>query len=287
MVADSSPTSADSAARQQDIDAHNRKFWDELCGTQLATMLGVTDSSPKSLDRFDRWYLDFYPYLLRHVPVAEMSGLRVLEIGLGYGTLSQKIAEAGAQYSGLDIAAGPVHMVNHRLSQAGLPGRAVQGSVLDAPFGDGSFDWVVSIGCLHHTGNLQRALNECWRMLKPGGQAMVMVYSSISYRQWLAKPGETWRKIRAERSGALPLTATATEAERAAYDASVADGVAAPETAFTSPGMFRRMTQRWASCEVARENIGEESIFRYVPRKFACRIAGPFLGLDLYCHLIK
>ena len=39
---------------------------------------------------------------------AGLKDKRALEIGLGYGSLSQKMAEAGAGYTGLDIAAGPV-----------------------------------------------------------------------------------------------------------------------------------------------------------------------------------
>src|SRR5690606_21421713 len=89
---------------QIEIDRLNREFWNELCGTQLATSLGITDHSPESLARFDDWYLGLYPYLYRHLPFAEMTGQNVLEIGLGYGTVAQKIAAAGAHYHGLDIA---------------------------------------------------------------------------------------------------------------------------------------------------------------------------------------
>jgi 2-polyprenyl-3-methyl-5-hydroxy-6-metoxy-1,4-benzoquinol methylase len=58
----------------------------------------------------------------------------VLEVGLGYGTVSQRIAESGARYRGLDIAGGPISMVNDRLRQANLPDFAQQGSILAAPF---------------------------------------------------------------------------------------------------------------------------------------------------------
>ncbi len=46
------------------IDAANKSFWDELCGTQLAQSLGVTDDSAESLKRFDDWYFEFYPVVL-------------------------------------------------------------------------------------------------------------------------------------------------------------------------------------------------------------------------------
>lgn len=116
------------------VEDANRAFWNELCGTGLAKVLGITDASPISLKRFDDWFFDFYPYLFSEVPLAELAGRDVLEIGLGYGSLSQKIAESGARYVGLDIAPGPVEMVLHRLRQLGLAGEVEQGSILSAPF---------------------------------------------------------------------------------------------------------------------------------------------------------
>ncbi len=280
--------SAETPVRPQaEIDERNRNFWNELCGTQLAKQLGVTDSSPESLAKFDNWYFDFYPYLDKHIPFQDMRGKRVLEVGLGYGTVSQKLAQSGALYSGLDIAAGPVAMVNQRLAQSHLGGKAVQGSVLECPFPDSEFDWVVAIGCFHHTGNLQRALDEAWRVLKPGGRAMVMVYYAYSYRRWGAVPKETFRQFIDDKVFSRTAYRAASERERAHYDASTKDGAGAPETAFTSASDMKRLTKRWTSCKVSRENIGQESVFRNWDRKKACSVAGPFVGLDIYCDLQK
>ena len=132
---------------QDKISTRNVEFWDELCGSQLAKSLGITDSSQESLKKFDNWYFDFYPYLLTHIPFEKMKGKNVLEVGLGYGTVSQRLSESGANYVGLDIAAGPVAMANHRLEHIGLPPSAVQGSILDPEFSEASFDYIVAIGC--------------------------------------------------------------------------------------------------------------------------------------------
>lgn len=273
-------------AIQIDIDEKNKRFWNELCGSQLAKELGVNDSSPASLARFDDWYMDVYPYLNRHIPFQEMRGKKILEVGLGYGTIAQKIAEAGALYHGLDVAEGPVSMANHRLRQAGLNGQAQQGSVLNCPFGDAEFDWIVAIGCYHHTGNLQRALDETWRILKPGGQAMIMVYYAYSYRRWLNHPRETLAYFLGDKFGIGRQSGRASAAERLQYDASTA-GDGAPETVFTSAGAMRRMTAKWTSCKVRRENVTTESVFKHIDRKISCLYAGPIVGLDIYCRLQK
>src|SRR5579872_4022366 len=158
---------------QQEIDQKNSDFWNELCGNSFAQSLGIKDRSLESLKIFDDAYFSYYPYLLKHVPVDTMKGKKVLEVGLGYGTLGMKMARSGADYIGLDIAQKPVDMMNHRMKLYNLGGKAIQGSILDCPLKDNSLDCVVSIGCYHHTGNLQRCFDETFRVLKPGGSAFL------------------------------------------------------------------------------------------------------------------
>jgi ubiquinone/menaquinone biosynthesis C-methylase UbiE len=271
---------------QDEIDKKNAEFWNELCGSQLAKQLGITDNSPASLKKFDDWYFDFYPYLYRHIPFARMRGKRVMEVGLGYGTVSQKIAESGAHYHGLDIAAGPVSMAAHRCRLVGAKDAVVkQGSVLEAPYDSEFFDWVVAIGCLHHTGNLAKAIDEVHRVLKPGGEAMIMVYSAASYRQFHAEPMPTLkRKLLGPFAGYTPPVAE--EAERGAYDKNVS-GAAAPQTEFVTKSELRQLCRRFRRVRIASENIGAEGPFAKMDRNKACRMFGPFIGLDLYTRLVK
>lgn len=264
-------------------DAANMAFWDELCGTAHARALGVVDASAPSLKRFDDWYFAFYPYLLHHVRPEACVGKRVLEVGLGYGTLAQRLAERGAIYQGLDIAAGPVAMVNHRLAQAGRLGAARQGSILQCPFAGASFDRVVAIGCFHHTGDLARALAETHRVLAPGGSACIMVYNAYSYRRWLRWPFATLRYFAWDKLG-LGRRGAAAADERAAYDID-SSGAAAPETVFVSAGELRRLAAHWSHVEVRRENIGGELILSRIDRGLLLRWCGPWAGLDLYAEL--
>lgn len=274
---------------QAEIDSQNAEFWNTLCGTAQAVELGITDGSQASLKKFDDWYLAYYPYLLRHVPVHTMRDLDVLEIGLGYGTLSQQIALAGARYTGLDIAKSPVDMVNSRLRQIGRDGSAVQGSMLRCPFPDESFDCVVSIGCFHHTGDAQRCMDETWRVLRPGGRAYVMVYNRFSLRQWREHPAQTraalWRQLTGRGSG-IALS----QAQRAAYDTDTA-GRAAPETQFFSARDIRHMMKRFRSVRCYRENC-DPLIDRKTGRLIRSRedilgTVGKWLGLDIYIHARK
>jgi SAM-dependent methyltransferase len=272
---------------QAHIDAQNAEFWNTLCGTGLATVLGITDGSVESLKKFDDWYLDYYPYLIEHVPVRTMAGKDVLEIGLGYGTLSQQIAMAGARYSGLDIAQGPVNMVNSRLAQNGLPGSAVEGSMLQCPFPANSFDCVVSIGCFHHTGDTQRCIDETFRVLRPGGHAYLMLYNRFSWRQWKDYPGPTLSALLRD-FARIRENPHSTERQRAAYDADMA-GNAAPETEFFSIRQVRHMMRRFSRVQCSKENADEEVKDGVIVRRRADLLAtrGKRFGLDIYIHGTK
>src|SRR5215212_8161318 len=176
---------------KNEVDDKNITFWDELCGTSLARALGITDHSPESLARFDMYYFDMYPYLKDYILKEDLKGLKVLEIGLGYGSLSQLLASRNCQFQGLDIAAGPVEIVKHRLNIIGVsnPGEhVVQSSALSLPYADGYFDHVYSIGALHHTGNLRQCVSEVNRVLRVGGKALIMIYNSLSFRQMIELP---------------------------------------------------------------------------------------------------
>lgn len=272
---------------QAQLDDANADFWSELCGTGLARAVGVDDASADSLARFDRAYMDLYPYLGRYLPWH--SGERVLEIGLGYGTVGELLAQRGLDYHGLDISPGPVAMMIHRLEMLGLGDagtRVKHGSALEIPHPDGSFDVVVSIGCLHHTGALARAIANVQRVLRPGGQAMIMVYNKHSYRRAVMLP------IQLLRDGVWRDPRRRSEFVRANYDAN-SDGTAAPATEFSSVRDVRRMFSSFTEVRVRRENFDDFVLVLSGKPRFSIERAA-FLnniariaGLDLYITATK
>ncbi len=269
---------------QDEIDEANAQFWNTLCGSSWLKMLGVTDNQPESLQRFDDWYMSYYPYLADHVPLSSFANKKVLEVGLGYGTLSQKIAEAGADYLGIDIALGPVSMVKHRLKQMKLPGGAIQRSFLENRLPDESFDAVVAIGCFHHTGNVQGCIDETFRLLKPKGTAHLMVYNRYSHRRWVNEHDTFVKELVDEEFGSATFGRTA-EHERAASDTDL-DGNAAPETALLSLREFERRLGAFSKINIEKENM-DESIEAGMDRKDVLKTWGKRAGLDLYAVVVK
>jgi SAM-dependent methyltransferase len=265
---------ADSSVNDQStIDQRNAAFWDELCGTGLARSLGIETVDAESIRRFDEAYMRIYPYLWRYLELDRVRGQRVLEIGLGFGTVGQLLSEAGAVYHGVDIAPGPVQMMRQRLAWAGrgADDRVQQGNALALPFDDGSFDRVYSIGCLHHTGETAKGVAEVHRVLAPGGRAVVMLYNRHSLRQAVAR-AHAFVAHRRNRDEWL----------RARYDANVA-GDAAPHVDYVSRGDVRRMFSGFASVAIDVHNF--DDLRRpplVIPRDRLLGNVARLVGTDLY-----
>jgi SAM-dependent methyltransferase len=255
------------------VSANNADFWNELCGSGLARSLGIERITPETLRRFDEAYLAFYPYLAAYLD-EPVHGKQVLEIGLGFGTLGQQLAGLGAVYHGLDIAEGPVAMMQDRLRLASLPGgdRIRQGSALDLPHDDRSFDYVWSIGCLHHTGDLRQSVSEVHRVLRPGGRAIVMLYNRHSLRQL----AQRFRARLGRARGGLDRRL------RSLYDTN-AEGEAAPHTDFVSRGEARRLFRDFERIRIDVRNFDSYAFgpFR-LPRERTLGNLGRVVGLDLY-----
>lgn len=120
-----------------------------------------------------------------HIPAAAgfagARGLKVLEIGCGLGTDGAQFAKAGAVYTGVDLTEVSIVLARKKFELTGLPGefRVADAEKLDFP-GE-SFDLVYSHGVLHHTPDIEAAVHEIHRVLKPGGRAIVMLYHRGSY----------------------------------------------------------------------------------------------------------
>jgi ubiquinone/menaquinone biosynthesis C-methylase UbiE len=156
-----------------------RAFWQENpCGTKFA-------DAPPGSRRFYELVEDHRYSKEWHIPDAagfsETKGLRVLEIGCGLGTDGAQFAEAGADYTGVDLTDAAVELAQKRFELFNLAGTFRKADAEQLDFPDESFDIVYSHGVLHHTPDTAGAIKELHRVLKTGGRAMVMLYHRDSY----------------------------------------------------------------------------------------------------------
>ncbi len=112
------------------------------------------------------------------------AGDRVLEIGGGMGTDLVQFAQHGALVTDADLSAGHLKLAKENFALRGLTGEFIQRDAESLDFADASFDLVYSNGVIHHTPNTRRVVDQIYRVLKPGGRAIVMVYAEDSLHYW-------------------------------------------------------------------------------------------------------
>jgi 2-polyprenyl-3-methyl-5-hydroxy-6-metoxy-1,4-benzoquinol methylase len=118
------------------------------------------------------------------VELAQLQGLRVLDAGCGGGRYCKVVAEAGGNVVGADhtdavnkAAKLCSHLDNVKLTQADLK---------HLPFEPASFDFVFSIGVMHHDSNTKAVFDSVAKMVKPGGRYSVWLYRRNQWwQEWL------------------------------------------------------------------------------------------------------
>jgi ubiquinone/menaquinone biosynthesis C-methylase UbiE len=100
-------------------------------------------------------------------------GQSVLEVGFGSGVSFLNLSQLYQEIHGLDLTAD-VLQVSEMFANLGVQTELRNGSVLEMPYPDQSFDAVLLISILEHLQPQEQiiAFREIWRVLKPGGQVV-------------------------------------------------------------------------------------------------------------------
>jgi ubiquinone/menaquinone biosynthesis C-methylase UbiE len=102
-------------------------------------------------------------------------GDSVLEVAPGPGYLAIEIARLGPyRVTGLDISKSFVRIASENARQAGVSIDFRHGDAAQMPFPDESFDFVVCRAAFKNFSNPVGALDEIYRVLKPGGKASII-----------------------------------------------------------------------------------------------------------------
>lgn len=164
-----------------------RRYWN----TRIHD-LEMTDHPIGSREFFvdlDEYRFDKLRYLPEIVQFDGFTDNQILEVGCGVGTDLVRFAKGGAYVTGVDLAERSIELaalnteingVNDRVALKMADGEAL-------PFSDDSFDLVYCHGVIQYTAHPAKMLAECRRVLKPGGQAIFMVYNRISWLNFLSK----------------------------------------------------------------------------------------------------
>ncbi len=155
-----------------------KQYWDnEPCGTRnIPYPVGSLDYFETITERRDR--LD--PFIVQYAQFDKWKGKKVLEVGCGVGSDLLKFAQAGADVTGIDMSYRSVSLAQQRLKLYKQQGLVIEEDAESLSFMDNEFDFVYGWGSLHHTPDIDKAISEIYRVLKPNGKICAMLYHKPS-----------------------------------------------------------------------------------------------------------
>jgi SAM-dependent methyltransferase len=135
----------------------------------------------------DQYHFEKLHHLVRLVDFDAYRGKRVLDVGCGAGTDLVRFAKGGAIVSGVDLSASAIALARQNFSHQGLEVDLREADGEHLPYADGTFDLVFAHGVVQYTPDGRALVEECRRVLKPGGDAIFQVYNRISWLNALSK----------------------------------------------------------------------------------------------------
>jgi len=141
-------------------------------------------------ERYDEWFETPIGKVVKEVEAGLILGFlnpepedRVLDAGCGTGVFTLDILTAGARVTGIDISRPMLNYAGRKT--ANHPFFGVQGDILHLPFHDSCFDKAVSITALEFIADAGSAVDELFRVTRPGGCVVVATLNSLS--QWAVR----------------------------------------------------------------------------------------------------
>lgn len=117
--------------------------------------------------------------------LASCEGRKVLEVGCGIAIDGCYLSEHGVDYQAVDLSFESLRLADQHFSQHNLRRRFTNADATQLPFHDDTFEFVYSIGVLHHVPDTPAACREVARVLRPGGRLRIMLYGRNSYHYYL------------------------------------------------------------------------------------------------------
>jgi ubiquinone/menaquinone biosynthesis C-methylase UbiE len=160
------------------------KFWNAAPNESLS--VGAPKDSNEFFfetenKRYNQLHRDLGKAFLKEaIGFENYSGRKILEIGCGIGMDSIQFARSGNELTLLDLSFESLKITRERLNVEGYNASFVGGDSENLPFSDDQFDVVYSYGVIHHSPDTAKSVKEIFRVLKSGGEAIVMLYNFYS-----------------------------------------------------------------------------------------------------------
>jgi ubiquinone/menaquinone biosynthesis C-methylase UbiE len=182
--------------------------------------------TPEFFSETEQYRFEKLHYLNERIPFARTAGTRVLEIGCGLGNDLSRFARAGANVTGIDISSRAIDLSRANFEQRKLAGTFIQMDGEELQFEDDSFDLCYCHTVLQFTPDPARMISEIYRVLRPGGEAIVMALNKRSWLMFLSRIMKT-----------------------------EIDYMDSPEYHLFTAGELQRMMQVFSSCRIVMERF--------------------------------
>jgi len=147
------------AAEVAKFDALASRWWDP-------------DSEFRPLHQINPLRLD---WIRQHV---DLSGRKVVDVGCGGGILTESMAAAGAEVTGIDMAEGPLTVAKLHQHESGAEVEYRQATAEElAAERPGQYDVVTCLEMLEHVPDPSAVIDACTQLVRPGGH---VVFSTIN-----------------------------------------------------------------------------------------------------------
>lgn len=144
-----------------------------LDAKQVKTALSFGYEWQRFPEMYAEWESQFLEYMRPH-DVSFFKGKKVLDAGCGNGRWAYYAAKHGAEVWAIDL--GPAIDVARLNTEGAGNIHVVQADLHNPPFAPETFDFIYSIGVLHHLPDPEEAFQNLLRYLKPGGDVQVYLY---------------------------------------------------------------------------------------------------------------
>jgi len=131
------------------------------------------------------------PHIPGFADYAAWKGKKVLEIGCGIGTDARQFAQAGADYTGVDLSSESLAVARKGFELFGLKGTFIQANAeeLEAKLPFENFDLIYSFGVIHHTPHPEKVIAAIRKLIKPNGTLKIMLYAQNSWKSYMIEAG--------------------------------------------------------------------------------------------------
>ncbi len=160
-----------------------RNYWEEH-PAGYDELRQLAHDPKKFLDERDRRTRLISPRIAEKYRMSLVRGLSVLDLGCGSGYNAQELVYHGARLTAVDLTTKGLNWAVTRFRIRMLSGDFVQANAERLPFRDGVFEFLHSSGVIHHSPDIEKTVDEIYRVLKPGGLGSIMIYHRSSLFYW-------------------------------------------------------------------------------------------------------